>query len=106
MQIHHAVGGAIPEKRMSQSISGSTPTDLLASDHSLRNRIPEPARVKIDDTLGAAGPEESMAPGYIGDRAKSAAPPNLLPAAHAVGGRGVVSADRMEIDDAVGRPAP
>src|SRR5436305_372059 len=106
MQVHEALGRAIPEKRMSQSISGSTPTDLLASGHSLRNRIPESARVQIDNALGAAGPEESMAPGYKGDRAKTAAPSDLLATAHAVGGGGLVSGDRVEIDDALGRPAP
>src|SRR4051794_31088807 len=60
--------------------------------------------MKIHDTLRAARPEQSMAPGTGG--VESAAGSNLLPAAHAIGGRRAVSADRVQIDSAFGRPAP
>src|SRR5712691_3950591 len=90
VQIHHAVGGAVPKKRMSRSIGSSAPTDLPAGGHSVSNRFTKPAGVKIDDTLGAARPEES-----VPQRANNTFS-NLLAAAHAIGGRAGVSADRME----------
>src|SRR4051812_14339986 len=76
MQVHHAVGGAVPKKRMSRSIGSNAPTHLPAGGHSRSTRFTEAAGVKIDHTLGAARPEKSV-PQRV-DTALS----NLLAAAH------------------------
>src|SRR3954447_26448198 len=70
MQIHHAVGGAVPQKRMSRSIgSSSAPTDLPGGGHlntaarrPYTGAVPKPTRVQIDSTRGAASPKQGVHP--------------------------------------------
>src|ERR1041384_1901951 len=83
MQVHHALGGAIPEKRMSGSIGSNAPTHLPAVGYRECSRLTGAAGVKIYDTLGAARPEQSVA------QTRAATESDLLAAADAAGRRRV-----------------
>ena len=56
VQIHGAIGGSAPKKRMSH-VRDFAPTDLPAGCHSHGNAFIEVVGVKVNDTVGGACPK-------------------------------------------------
>ena len=84
MQIHHAVSGAVPKKRVVSTTKYAI-TDLTARGHSQCMGFPMAARVEINDGLRAARPQHSVRLVRAGAKQNLS---HLLATAHAPGERG------------------